>query len=79
MNENEILIIPIKDCGFSEIFLAGCRDMHFETIADIVFAVPAELIKKRGFSYTWLGELIDFLNKYQALHLLQPIPGKNRG
>jgi len=79
MTENEILSRPLTELGFSEMFYEACEMMQFETMADIVFVVPGELIRKRGFSYTWLGELIDFLNKYQALHLLQPIPGKSRG
>lgn len=79
MTENQILSTSLREFEFSETFLDGCRTMQFETIADIVFVVPDELVRKAGFTYTWLGELIDFLNKYQALHLLQPIPGKSRG
>lgn len=79
MDENEILSTPVAEPLFSKDFSEGCRLMGFKTVADIVFTVPAELVNKKGFSYSWLNELIAFLDKYQAIHLLQPMPGKSRG
>ncbi len=79
MTKDQILSTPIGEAEFSKDFSERCKLMGFETVAEIVYTAPYELIKKRGFSYTWLGELIEFLNKYQALHLMQPIPGKSHG
>jgi len=79
MDENEILSTPLAEPAFTKSFSERCRLMGFKTVADIVFTVPAELINKKGFSYSWLNELIAFLGKNQAIHLLQPMPGKSRG
>lgn len=73
----EILDKRIEVLDFSQDFKTLASLMGFETIADIVFAIPDEIIKKANFSYTWLNELIEFLEKHEAAHLLHPITGMN--
>jgi hypothetical protein len=51
--------------------------MGFSTIADKLKLAPMDLVSKTGFSYTWLGERSEFLQKQQLLHLLKPAPGKS--
>jgi len=60
---------------FSERFCASCKEMEFNCIDDILKIPPTDLIGKKGFSYHWLRELIEFLKAKKALHLLQQLPG----
>jgi hypothetical protein len=77
MGASELLNTPVERLGLSENFYERCNVMGFSTIADILKVAPMDLVNKTGFSYTWLGELSEFLQKQKLLHLLQPAPGKN--
>lgn len=63
--------------GFSSGFVEASEKMGFQTIADILAAGRENLLKKEGFSYHWLAELITFLSEHKLIHLLQPMPGSN--
>jgi len=77
MDDVSVLQMPIKTLGFSRKFELQCDQMGFTTLEDILVLNPEELLKRSGFSFEWLGELSNFLNKHQLLHLLQPVPGRN--
>jgi hypothetical protein len=65
--------------GLSGQFCLQCRQMEFYTLKEVVSTPPGELMDKPGFTYRWLGELSEFLNKEHLLCLLQPVPGKSYG
>ena len=71
MEKEELLHIPIDRLGFSAEFCKACISMHFSTLKDVTSVLPERLIKKEGFSYSWLGELSAYLDKKGLLHLLQ--------
>ena len=73
---DQVMHVPIKKLGLSKEFNMQCKVMGFETLNDVILTGPKQLLEKNGFSYTWLGELVKYLNKRKLLHLLQPIPGK---
>jgi hypothetical protein len=77
MESHACLDQPITDLGFTEEFCASSKKMGFQTIKEIIVLSPENIISRKGFSYTWLGELSEFLDKRRLLHLLQPIPGKS--
>jgi hypothetical protein len=79
MEAKEILSIPVHELGLSKSFCASCDVMGFRTLEEIVFILPEQLLHKKGFSYTWLGELSAYLDQKGLLYLLQPLPGKNSG
>ncbi len=74
----EILTIPISKLDVSTEFRKQCSIMGFETLKAVTEIEPEVLLKKRGFNYNWLGELIEFLSKHQLLEALQPLPGNSR-
>lgn len=77
MNASKILCSPFFELGFSISFCESCKAMGFETLEDILMTLPGELVNKKGFNYSWLGELSTYLDNKGLLHLLQPIPGKS--
>ncbi len=77
MDPKELLSVPVGQLGLSSSFHASCEAMGFVTLADIIFLLPEQLIRKEGFSYRWLGELSAYLDEKGLLYLLQPLPGKN--
>ena len=79
MKTADFLNRPVSRLELSKEFCEKCGRMGFETIADILFVVPEELIQREGFDYHWLAELSETLNKEGLLHLLQPLPGSIRG
>jgi hypothetical protein len=79
MDEKSFINQPISGLGLSNDFLKTSEKMAFGTIAEILKVDPVDLLKRDGFNYNWLGELIEFLTKHQLLHILQPIPGKSYG
>ena len=72
-----ILKKQIKELRVSTSFAATCEKMGYPTLEAILSEKPEQIRKKKGFSYTWLGELIDVLSKNELLHLLQPIRGNS--
>jgi hypothetical protein len=78
MDAQEALNIPIREMDLGDSFCSACNQMGFETLADIVLILPEELIKRKGFSYTWLGQISGYLDSKGLLYLLQPLPGRNR-
>jgi len=79
MKTADFLNRPVYRLELSKEFCEKCLGMGFETIADILRVAPEELIKMEGFSYHWLAELSEALNREGLLHLLQPLPGSIRG
>ncbi len=79
MKVSEILTVPLNGLGLSESFCNTSAVMGFRTLEDIIFLLPEELLRRDGFSYTWLGELSRFLDRKGLLYLLQPLPGKSYG
>ncbi|SDC66419.1 hypothetical protein SAMN04488024_102657 [Pedobacter soli] len=71
MEKEDILDIPIEKLGFSSNFRRACDTMNVSTLNDITSVLPEQLINKKGFSYSWLGELSAYLDKKGLLHLLQ--------
>lgn len=74
-----ILKTPITELEFSDQFILQSEAMGFKTIAEMTDILPEELLKRKGFDYNWLGELVRFLSKHQLLEILQPLPGSSRG
>jgi hypothetical protein len=70
---------PLNSLGLSEQFREQSLNMGFKTIAEILRMSPRDIIKMDGFSYHWLAELSEVLNKEGLLHLLQPLPGSIPG
>jgi hypothetical protein len=79
LRNEEILTAPVSKLDVSAEFKQQCSIMGFETLKEVTETEPAVLLEKRGFSYKWLGELIEFLSKHQLLEALQPLPGSSRG
>jgi hypothetical protein len=79
METAECLDKPLTDLGFTEEFCDRSKTMGFLTIKEIIALSPENIVTRNGFSYTWLGELSEFLDKRKLLHLLQPVPGKSYG
>jgi hypothetical protein len=70
---------PLDRLELSERFCEQCLIMGFKTMADILSVPPESMLKADGFSYHWLAELSEALNKEGLLHLLQPLPGSIPG
>ena len=68
-------MIPVKELlkqlGLSDNFIHLCGKMGFEKLTDIIAITPGELINREGFTFHWISELITFMEKNKALHLLQ--------
>jgi len=79
MNAREIAGLPVGELGLSAEFRVRCELMGFRCLGDVFALGPEELVTLPDFSYGWLGELVSFLLKYQALHLLQARAGKSPG
>lgn len=76
MEAQPLINLSIGTLGFSPEFVESSGAMGFKTIADVLAAGRAALLKKEGFSYHWLSEPVTFLNRHKLVHLLQPMPGK---
>lgn len=72
-----ILKKQIKHLSVSPAFAATCERMGYSTLEVLLNDPPEHIRSKQGFSYTWLGELIDILEKNGMLHLLQPMQGNS--
>jgi len=79
METHELLQTPINKLGLSPGFCKVSLSMNFTKLIDITSISPDELINKKGFSYSWLGELSSYLDKKGLLHLLQKPQEKNYG
>lgn len=67
----ELIEQPVEQLGLSDNFIHLCGKMGFEKLTEIIAITPGELIHREGFTFHWLSELITFLEKNNALHLLQ--------
>lgn len=76
MDITSLLKEPIAEIGLSPEFCRQAKEMGFDTIGDVIQLTPDEIRGKRNFSYSWLGELSEYLNSKGLLYLLQPIPGR---
>ena len=65
------LLAQIPHLPFSESFKAKSRKMGFDTLQEIVDLTQKELRSTDGFDYIWFDELLDYLHKNDALHLLE--------
>jgi len=74
--EQQILNSEISQLALSENFKVQSKKMGFKLVKEICEVPPEVLMGNPGFTYGWLGELADFLNNMQLLHLLQAMPGK---
>ena len=70
---------PINALPANKQFCEQCALMGFKTIQEIIETGPEKLLSTRGFTYHWLAELSEALNKEGLLHLLQPLPGSIPG
>jgi hypothetical protein len=77
MDTGKIITEPLKNLEFSKDFLQANTRMGFENLADILAENRESLLRKEGFNYRWLAELVEFLSARQLLHLLQPLPESN--
>ena len=71
METEQILKMPFDQLGFNNNFCNSCKLMGFNNLEDIFRVTPKQLVSKKGFSYTWLGELSGYLDKKGLLSLLQ--------
>jgi hypothetical protein len=62
---------PINDLSFSETFLLRCKLMGFRTLQEIIDEKEKELMAHEDFNYIWFNELLDYLNQYDLLYLLE--------
>jgi hypothetical protein len=76
---DDLLVVPFEQLALTQAFKKQCRQMGFEKLQDILILAPAELVRREGFSYTWLKELTVFLQERGLLHLLQTTPGRIPG
>jgi len=76
MDAKAFIKIPIADLELSTDFCKQAQKMGFDTIGDVINLTPDEIIQKKDFTYTWLGELSEYLSSKGLLYLLQPIPGR---
>lgn len=67
----EILSASFRGLGFNSAFCELSERMGFRTLKDVCSISPEELINKKEFTYTWLGQLADYMDKKGILHLLQ--------
>lgn len=72
-----VLEEKINKLEFSDEFKALSMHMGYATLRQVIATEAAILQKKEGFTYSWLGELTEFLLKHNLLHLLQPTQGNN--
>ena len=79
MEPKELLELPLQELELTPEFAAQGGRMGFHFLKDILLVSAEELIRKDGFTFRWLNELISFLDKHKLLYLLQPIPGKTAG
>ncbi len=70
-----VLQQPIKELPFSETFILRCKLMEFSTLAEIIATKEKEVMAHKEFNYIWFNELLDYLNKYDLLYLME---GKQR-
>ncbi|WP_316829119.1 hypothetical protein [Pedobacter miscanthi] len=68
---DEILSTSFIELGFNSTFCELSERMGYRTLKDVCSISPAELINKKEFTYTWLGQLADYMDKKGILHLLQ--------
>lgn len=73
MEVDKILSSSFKELGFDDAFCKLCERMDFRTLKDICSISPQELINKKEFTYTWLGQLAEYMDKKGILHLLQKL------
>lgn len=65
------LVQAITNLPFSESFLLRCKLMGFDTIQEIIETKEKELIAHEDFNYIWFNELLDYLNRYDLLYLME--------
>ena len=75
MKTDDFLNTPLYALGLRIEFCDQCKRMGFETIGAVVGTPPNVIVAMDGFSYHWLAELSELLNKEGLLHLLQPGQG----
>ncbi|RFZ92887.1 hypothetical protein D0C36_15970 [Mucilaginibacter conchicola] len=66
----EMIRKPVNSLELSNAFKAVCADMRYSTIGEILAVPKEELIRKPSFTFHWLEELVEFMKRYDAVHLL---------
>lgn len=70
-NQRECLHVPIKNLPFSNEFISFVNSLHIETLDEMLQVDLSDLIKKPGFTYHVLQELVQFLEKENLAGLLK--------
>ncbi|MFC3563242.1 hypothetical protein [Pedobacter jamesrossensis] len=68
--DDEVLFTSFRELGFDSAFCKLSVRMDFRTLKDVCSISPQELINKKEFTYTWLGQLADYMDNKGILHLL---------
>ena len=68
---DEILSTSFRELGFDSAFCKLSERMDFRTLKDVCALSPQELINKKDFTYTWLGQLAGYMDKKGIIHLFQ--------
>jgi len=71
-NDLEVVLKePINNLQFSNEFKAFAHSHHFNTVAELLEEKVSLLLKKPGFNFHMLQELIQFLEQRNMTNLLQ--------
>ena len=62
---------PITNLPFSESFFLRCKLMGFDTLQEIIDMKEKQLMAHEEFNYIWFNELLDYLNQYDLLYLME--------
>ena len=65
---------PLEVLPLSGEFIEQSRQMGFSTLKEIIDTGGAKVVKKKRFTYRWFGELLNFLESEQLLHLFPTKP-----
>ncbi|MEH3112559.1 hypothetical protein [Pedobacter terrae] len=68
---DKVLSTSFRELGFNSAFCELSERMGFRTLKDVCSISPQKLINKKEFTYTWLGQLADYMDKKGILYLLQ--------
>jgi len=68
---DKVLSTSFRELGFNSSFCELGERMGFRTLKDVCSITPKELTNKKEFTYTWLGQLADYMDNKGILHLLQ--------
>ena len=70
-NQKECLFEPIKDLSLSQEFKLLADSLHYKTLDEMLQVKISILLKKPGFTYHILQELVQFLERKDLANLLK--------